>query len=104
MSTLSVDPAALRTTQPRFAEVSQTVTDAATALRRVLEAEGECWGHDETGEQFAKNYTPGSDEALTGLNGLATTFTGLSDNVRTIADTVESQNQAQAAATNAIAP
>ncbi|GAA5058351.1 WXG100 family type VII secretion target [Nocardia callitridis] len=104
MTSLHADTNALRATQPRFADVARRVTDMASTLRAALDAEGECWGHDETGKHFASDYVTARDEALQGTDGLATTFGGLADNVRTIADTLEAQDQARAAATNALEP
>ncbi|MFE6923234.1 hypothetical protein ACFVAV_19555 [Nocardia sp. NPDC057663] len=57
MSSLNVDPAALRGTQPSFDSVANTITTGAQALAAVIAAEGECWSKDEVGEAFAKNYT-----------------------------------------------
>lgn len=58
MSSLKADPQALRGTQPSFTSVADTITTGAQKLAAVIAAEGECWGNDEIGQSFAKNYTP----------------------------------------------
>ena len=98
MTELRTDPAALRATQPRFADLSNRVTTAATNLRSIMAAEGQCWGSDQIGQSFAKDYVPGAEEALHGTDGLATVFSGLGTNMGTIANALQSQDQGTATA------
>jgi len=96
--TLEVDPQALRATQPSFTSVADTITTAAAALARVIADEGECWGNDEIGQAFAKNYTPGVDSGQQAVTGLATVMTQLGANLVTIATTLEAQDAGTAGA------
>lgn len=98
MSTVNIDPEALRNTQPGFDAVASTITTAAQALAAVIAAEGQCWGGDEIGAAFAQNYTPGVDPGQKAVTGLATTMTQLGQNMVTIADTFRAQDTAQAGA------
>ncbi|MFD3509567.1 type VII secretion target [Nocardia sp. NPDC058666] len=92
MSSVDVDPDGLRNTQPGFASVASTITTAARALAAVIAAEGECWGGDEVGAAFAKNYTPGVEPGQKAVTGLATTMTQLGENMVTIANAFQAQD------------
>lgn len=96
--TLEVDPQALRATQPSFTSVADTITTAAAALARAIADEGECWGTDEIGQAFAKNYTPGVDSGQKAVTGLATVMTQLGANLVTIATAFETQDTTNAGA------
>ncbi|MCP2095240.1 hypothetical protein LV78_003216 [Actinosynnema pretiosum] len=41
------------------------------ALTSALGAEGACWGGDESGQQFAKNYQPSADKAVDAMRKAA---------------------------------
>ncbi|MCA2210146.1 MULTISPECIES: type VII secretion target [Nocardia] len=96
MSSLNVDPDGLRNTQPAFTSVASTITTAAQQLAAVIAAEGECWGGDEIGAAFAKNYTPGVEPGQQAITGLATVMTQLGTNMVTIADTFQNQDTGHA--------
>lgn len=98
MSSLNLDPAALRGTQPSFTSVADTITTGAKALAAVIAAEGECWGNDEIGAAFAKNYTPGVESGQKAVTGLATTMTQSGENMVTIADAFQNQDTTAAGA------
>ncbi len=98
MSSVNIDPEALRNTQPGFVAVASTITTAAQALAAVIAAEGECWGGDEIGAAFAKNYTPGVDPGQKAVTGLATTMTQLGENMVTVANTFVAQDTTRAGA------
>ncbi|MFD3704971.1 WXG100 family type VII secretion target [Nocardia sp. NPDC058658] len=98
MSSVNIDPEALRNTQPGFVAVASTITTAAQTLAAVIAAEGECWGGDEVGAAFAKNYTPGVDPGQKAVSGLASVMTQLGQNMVTVADTFQNQDTTQAGA------
>ncbi|MFC8527902.1 WXG100 family type VII secretion target [Nocardia sp. NPDC057227] len=97
MSTVRIDPEALRATQPSFDACAATITTAANQLTAALAAEGECWGNDRTGQAFAQNYTSGVEQGKTSVANLATTMTRLGANLVSIADQVTAQEDAVAA-------
>ncbi|WP_336088187.1 WXG100 family type VII secretion target [Nocardia sp. SSK8] len=98
MSSIDVDPDALRNTKGSYESAATTLTSALQALTAALDAEGECWGADETGTAFAQNYTPGVDQGKKAVANLATTMTQLGTNMVTLADKLVEQDTAQAAA------
>ncbi|MEV0075809.1 WXG100 family type VII secretion target [Nocardia neocaledoniensis] len=96
MTSVKVDPDGLRNTQPAFAAVASTITTAAQQLAAVIAAEGECWGGDEIGAAFAKNYTPGVEPGQKAVTGLATTMTQLGENMVTVANALQTQDTGHA--------
>lgn len=96
MSSLDIDADGLRNTQPAFNSVAAAITTAAQQLAAVISTEGECWGGDETGTAFAKNYTPGVDSGQKAVTGLATTMTQIGENMVTIANTFQAQDTTRA--------
>ncbi|RRO14809.1 WXG100 family type VII secretion target [Saccharopolyspora rhizosphaerae] len=66
-----VNPEALLGVSPKFDAASDKLESALTKLNGVLQAEGQCWGGDEAGQEFAKNYEPGSQQGTGALEGLA---------------------------------
>jgi uncharacterized protein YukE len=91
-----VDPDALRATRPGFTNVADRIAAAAANLRRVIEAEGECWGSDKIGQSFAKNYTPDVPKALTSIENLGKTMNNLGESMVAIANTLQNRDQTNA--------
>jgi len=55
--------------------------NAAKALQAALAAQGECWGSDESGKEFAKDYVPGAQGAVEGFTNLVQGLRGMQQNV-----------------------
>ncbi|WP_040776381.1 WXG100 family type VII secretion target [Nocardia pneumoniae] len=102
MTNFRVDPEALRATRPGFANVADKIAAAAQNLRRVIEAEGECWGSDKIGQNFAKDYTPDVPKALTSIDNLGKAMNNLGDSMVGIANTLQNRDQANATQINQI--
>ncbi|MCP2260254.1 hypothetical protein LX15_003967 [Streptoalloteichus tenebrarius] len=64
---LWLEPSGVRSAAARMTRAGDAMERAVQALRHALDAEGECWGHDESGEKFAKEYVPLRDKQLEGL-------------------------------------
>jgi len=75
---IRVDPAALRAAQPHVAEIASEILATGSWLDRVLNAEGACWGADDTGQAFARSYLPA-------LSTMRRAFTELHDAAESIA-------------------
>ena len=76
-----VDPTALRDAQPHVEEIASGIRATWSWLGRVLNAEGACWGADETGQTFARSYLPA-------LSTVRQAFTDLHDGVESIAQSL----------------
>ncbi|MBF6332787.1 hypothetical protein IU452_30260 [Nocardia transvalensis] len=97
MTQFWADPDRLRATAPKFAQLGADVNTALTKLRQGIDSEGRCWGADEPGKQFEKNYPqegPGSvKEALAALAILADKLKATGDKITGSANAVQVQDQ-----------
>jgi hypothetical protein len=94
---LGLTPDDLRAASNFLADVSARMKDVQSSLREMLGVEGEAWGHDKIGKQFAdggqgyrsqSDWVDGSIDAKTGL------LDYYSEGLRTTADTLEQQDTA----------
>lgn len=92
---LAVTPDELRHTSRYLAEISEDMKDVQSTLMSMLSAEGEAWGHDKIGNQFA-NGGQGYRSQLNWVNGSISAKTELLDyyanGLRTTADLLEQQD------------
>ncbi|ATL65165.1 WXG100 family type VII secretion target [Nocardia terpenica] len=98
MNQFGINPEALRATRPHFDEVAAKVRSAVESLRRVIDAEGPCWGSDEPGRRFAEGYDGLAKHGDDNAGKLADLFSQLGDSMVAIANSSQSQDQASAAA------
>ena len=54
---------------------------ALKALQGALSGQGECWGNDDSGKEFAKDYVPGAQGAVDGFTNLVEGLRGMQQNV-----------------------
>ena len=92
---LGVTPADLRVTSAYLAGVSSRMKEVLSSLQDMLSGEGEAWGHDKIGNQFA-NGGRGYRSQLDWVDGSIGAKTELldyySDGLRTTADALEQQD------------
>jgi len=93
---LWVDPAHLRSVAPRFDALSQRMAEAAATLHSTLEAEGECWGGDETGTTFANGYLPSAEVAEHSLGFAVGALAALGTELRSTADSFDDTDRGTA--------
>ena len=62
-----VDPIRLRAASPQFDAAADQLDGALTALEAALAAEGPCWGGDDAGQTFARNYLPQAEATTTAM-------------------------------------
>jgi hypothetical protein len=97
MEPLGVTPAELRATSRYLADVSRQMKGVHSALLEMLSGEGEAWGNDKIGKQFAdggqgyrsqSDWVDGSIDAKTGL------LDYYAEGLRVTADALEQQDMA----------
>jgi uncharacterized protein YukE len=54
-----------------FGGAGDALTTAGTTLGSALDAQGQCWGGDESGQSFAKDYVPNSQKVRDAFGSLA---------------------------------
>ncbi|MEW2479958.1 hypothetical protein AB0876_10235 [Mycobacterium sp. NPDC049093] len=93
---LGVTPADLRGTARYLASVSNDMKAVQTALMQMLSGEGEAWGHDKIGKQFADG-GKGYKAQLDWVDGSITAKTDLldyyADGLHLTADALEQQDK-----------
>jgi uncharacterized protein YukE len=60
-----IDPDAARQQNTRLRASGATLAAALAKLKSATTSYDGCWGNDEFGAAFAKNYKPGADKTLT---------------------------------------
>jgi len=66
-----VQPDRLRSGATGFGGSGDTLSTAGTTLGNALDAQGECWGNDESGQTFAEDYVPGAEQVRAAFTSLA---------------------------------
>lgn len=99
-NSLSVDPEALRAVAARLAGFGDQAARILARLSDVMAQEGDCWGTDAPGEQFAKTYVSGAEQGTEGLRTLAGNLHSLGEGVANTVDTIEQQDAINAGGVN----
>ncbi|WP_227983571.1 hypothetical protein [Nocardia spumae] len=89
---IRVDPDTLRQDGARLAELGDRVGHTYAELRRGLTVANGCWGDDDLGEAFAKDFTPHTDELLAGLRAMEESLRAAALQVANAAHEFESQD------------
>lgn len=98
MSTIEVDPEALRASRPAVTRAADKVLAALNTAKAAIEAEGECWGADDIGNKFAEKYEPGAEEGMAGIDLLSQAITAIATGIDAVASDFENQDDQNAAA------
>ncbi|GAA4550627.1 WXG100 family type VII secretion target [Amycolatopsis samaneae] len=77
----TADPEAVKSAAGGLEVAADNLEDAAKELQSALSAQGECWGDDDSGKEFAKDYVPGAQGAVEGFGNLVEGLRGLYRNV-----------------------
>ncbi|MGW5517132.1 hypothetical protein [Nocardia africana] len=89
---LRLDPDALRQDGARLAELGDRVGRTYARLQHGLAAADGCWGDDDLGEAFARDFTPHADQLLAGLRAMQESLRGVAQQVANSAHDFESQD------------
>jgi uncharacterized protein YukE len=54
-----------------FGSSGDALAQAGTTLGSALDAQGQCWGNDESGQTFAKDYVPNAQKVRDAIGSLA---------------------------------
>ncbi|GAA2349884.1 hypothetical protein GCM10009854_29520 [Saccharopolyspora halophila] len=88
-----MEPDRVRGAAAKFDSASGEVEAIAQRLEQALLAAGECWGHDESGQAFAKDYVPGADGITEALSTVKEALHDLRGQVEGAADDFEKIDQ-----------
>ncbi|CAL9674410.1 WXG100 family type VII secretion target [Saccharothrix sp. NPDC042600] len=91
-----VDVAGMRRGAARFSAAGDSLTGVFEALNGALQAEGQCWGGDESGQAFAQQYVPNSTATLDAFKNLAKALQDIRTGVDESAAAYEGSDQGNA--------
>jgi uncharacterized protein YukE len=81
MTGFSIDPETATTAAADLGTAADQLEAAGTALANALAATGACWGGDESGQEFAKDYVPGAEGAVRAFTSLVEGLRGMRGSV-----------------------
>ncbi|GAA0523987.1 hypothetical protein GCM10011581_45160 [Saccharopolyspora subtropica] len=97
MTGMRMQPEEIRSGGKKIGDSGDDLDQVLSKLKSALDAEGECWGNDEAGQNFAKDYTKGRDSVLKSLQKVIKALGDIDDNLRATADDTESGDARSAA-------
>ena len=103
MGDFFADPDQLRSITPHFEQLGEDVESALELLKAGITKEGKCWGSDAPGEQFEENYPQDETKdgsvgkGLKALESFAAALKATGDNITTVANKVQTQDEDNAA-------
>jgi hypothetical protein len=86
---MRVDAVGLRDCEPAFGHLSVLVDETLRRLADRLDAEGECWGGDETGVAFRGAYWPAATTVREAIPGLRDGVASVGASLLVAADNVD---------------
>lgn len=96
MTGFDVSVSGLRRGAGQYGAASDSLDGVMQALNSALQAEGQCWGGDESGQAFAKEYVPNSEATLEAFENLAKALGDIRTGVEQTADAYEGSDQGNA--------
>ncbi|WP_243789327.1 WXG100 family type VII secretion target [Saccharopolyspora gloriosae] len=91
-----MDPDQVRSGAAKFDVAADQLDDAHQELERQLQAQGACWGEDEAGQGFAKDYMPTADLMNESMKALTETLRSLRQQVQEAANDAQATDQGNA--------
>ncbi|MGW1679132.1 WXG100 family type VII secretion target [Saccharopolyspora sp. NPDC002376] len=91
-----MDPIRVRGGAAKFDGAADQMEQINQRLQQALQAQGQCWGNDEAGQQFAKDYLPGADGMQEALSSVQEALHNLRSQVEGAANDFEAVDQGNA--------
>jgi uncharacterized protein YukE len=91
-----MDPDAVRDGATKFGPAADQLTDAGAALQTVVDSLGQCWGTDDSGKQFAKDYVPAAQQAMQAFGQLSQALLTVQQKLSAVADSQQGTDSAAA--------
>ncbi|TWF91637.1 WXG100 family type VII secretion target [Saccharopolyspora dendranthemae] len=96
MTGAQMEPDRVRGGAAKFDGAADQVESILSRLQQSLQAQGDCWGNDESGQAFSKDYVPGSDGVTEALSAVQEALHNLRGQVEGAANDFESIDQGEA--------
>ena len=91
-----IDPDRERAGATKFDVAADRLEQVHQDLQRQLQEQGPCWGADESGQAFAKDYEPGADGMEQALQSLTGALRSMREQVQGVADDSQATDQRNA--------
>ncbi|MBF6350671.1 WXG100 family type VII secretion target [Nocardia flavorosea] len=92
-NSLSVDPAELRASAAKLLRQAEEAEQMLESIKAIIAEQGKCWGDDELGETFGKNYEPDSERGVEGFADIVADLRSMSANLQNSAAEFEQQDR-----------
>ncbi|SFS93135.1 WXG100 family type VII secretion target [Saccharopolyspora flava] len=96
MTGARMEPDRVRGGAAKFDGAADEVEQILDRLQQTLQAQGPCWGNDESGQAFAKDYVPGADGMTEALSAVQEALHNLRGQVEGAANDFESVDRGEA--------
>lgn len=77
----TADPDGAITAAAQFGIAADQLDDAGKELLAAMNSLGQCWGSDDAGKEFAKDYEPGAQGSSEGFANIVEALRGMQHNV-----------------------
>lgn len=77
----TADPDGAITAASKLGSAADQLDDAGKELMAAINSLGQCWGNDEAGKEFAKDYEPGAQGSSEGFANVVEALRGMQHNV-----------------------
>lgn len=88
-----LDPDGLSEGSREMREHGHVLNEAYLRLKGMLDVHYGCWGNDEVGKSFAKNYVPGAEKFTTGGQQVGAALPSLADDIDESSTTFQSVDE-----------
>ena len=89
-----IRPEEVRAGASAFGAAGEMLADAGRTLSNALAAQGACWGGDESGKQFSKDYVPAADGTVKAFAQLSEAIQAIKTALDETANTHQNTDQA----------
>ncbi|RSN58933.1 hypothetical protein DMH01_23330 [Amycolatopsis sp. WAC 04182] len=77
----TADPDAVKSAAAKLGIAADQLDEAGKELVAAMNSLGQCWGNDDAGKEFAKDYEPGAQGSSEGFANIVEALRGMQHNV-----------------------
>ncbi|GAA0509961.1 uncharacterized protein YukE [Saccharopolyspora erythraea NRRL 2338] len=89
---MRMQPEEIRSGGTKIGHAGEDCEKVHQTLKSGLDAEGQCWGNDEAGQEFAKSYVQAAKDVEEGIKKIAKALGDIKTNLHQTADDTEARD------------
>lgn len=89
---MRMQPEEIRSGGTKIGHAGEDCAKVHQTLKSGLDAEGQCWGNDEAGQEFAKSYVQAAKDVEEGIKKIAKALGDIKTNLHQTADDTEARD------------